>query len=112
MAAVPAGPTHETQPGETVEQRFRRLEAVWYAETCAYSDPAKIMGHPAWKEIIRMGEVVVPLMLRDIEEKPRLWVWALQDITGENPVPDEDAGYIPEMGEAWLRWGKEKGYRW
>jgi len=112
MFTLPANTALQAQPGETVEQRFRRLEAIWEADTCAYSDPAKIMGHPAWQEIIRMGEAVVPLMLRDIEEQPRLWVWALHDITGENPVPDEDAGYIRKMGEAWLRWGKEKGYRW
>jgi|SRR6516164_1851971 hypothetical protein len=111
MSAVPAGPT-QGPSAETVEQRFRRLEALWQSETWPYSDPAKIINHSAFQEIIRMGEAVVPLMLRDIEEKPRLWVWALPRITGENPVPPEHAGYIREMGQDWLRWGREKGYRW
>ena len=33
-----------------------------------------------------MGEAVIPLMLRDLEKEPRLWVWALPRITGQNPV--------------------------
>ncbi len=112
MFTLPANTALQAQPGETVEQRFRRLQAIWEADTCVYSDPAKIMGHPAWQEIIRMGEAVVPLMLRDIEQKPRLWVWALPDITGAQPVASADAGNIRKMSEAWVRWGKEKGYRW
>ena len=59
-----------------------------------------------------MGEAVVPLMLRDLEQQPRLWVWALPDITGANPVADADAGNIRKMSEAWLRWGKEHGSQW
>lgn len=51
-------------------------------------------------------------MLRDLEVNPGLWVWALHDITGENPVPPTDAGIIGEMSEAWLRWGRDHGYRW
>ena len=59
-----------------------------------------------------MGEAVVPLMLRDLEERPRLWVWALPSITRVDPVPASDRGYIAKMGEAWLRWGRQQGYRW
>jgi hypothetical protein len=112
MSTVPVRPPGEPQPPESVEQHFRRLEAIWEAETWFYSDPDKIIGHPAFQEIIRMGDAVVPLMLREIEQQPRLWVWALPRITGENPVPFTDAGYIREMGEAWVQWGKQKGYRW
>jgi hypothetical protein len=50
-------------------------------------------------------------MLRDLEREPHLWVWALPRITGVDPVAAEDAGKIERMS-AWLRWGREKGYRW
>jgi hypothetical protein len=59
-----------------------------------------------------MGDVVVPLMLRDLEKASNLWVWALPVITGAHPVPASDAGNIAKMSEAWVRWGKEHGYRW
>ena len=70
-----------------------------------------LCGHPAFREIISLGEAVVPLMLRDLEERPRLWVWALPEITGTNAVPASDRGKIRKMSEAWVRWGKEHGYR-
>jgi hypothetical protein len=97
---------------ETVEERFRRLEAVWHADVCYSSSSAEIKGHPAFQEIISLGEAVVPLMLRDLEQAPHFWVWALPRITGADPVPVSDRGNIARMSEAWLRWGKEHGYRW
>lgn len=111
MASIPTRPPPPPPP-ETVQERFRRLEAVWDAETAYLSDATAIVGHPAFQEIIRLGDVVVPLMLRDLEERPRLWVWALPDITGADPVPADDAGNIRKMSEAWVRWGKANGYRW
>jgi hypothetical protein len=44
-------------------------------------DAHKIMAHPAFQEIIAMGEAVIPFMLRDLEKEPRQWVWALSRIT-------------------------------
>jgi hypothetical protein len=112
MTLPPAQQTSVQQPAETVEQRFRRLEAVWTAETDFLSSDTDIVEHPAFQEIVRMGEGVVPLMLRDLAERPRLWVWALPLITGADPVPPADRGNITKMSEAWLRWGKEHGWKW
>src|SRR5438552_3179740 len=112
MATVPVGRKPDAQGAETVEQRFRRLETIWLDETAYLSSASKIINHPAFQEIIRMGQGVVPFMLRDLEERPRLWVWALPDITGANPVPPSDAGNIAKMSEAWLRWARENGQQW
>ncbi len=101
-----------TPLAETVEERFRRLEAAWIAATGVLSDDTDIVEHPAFRDIVGIGKVVVPLMLRDLEQRPRLWVWALPEITGENPVSAADRGNIARMSEAWLRWGKAKGYQW
>jgi hypothetical protein len=51
-------------------------------------------------------------MLRDLEKEPHLWVWALPEITGVNPAPDVPAGNITKLSEAWVRWGREHGYKW
>jgi hypothetical protein len=112
MATVPVQNSPNAPPLETIEQHFRRLEAAWLADTFVLSSYTKIVGHPAFREIIGLGEAVVPLLLRDLEKRPRLWVWALPEITGVDPVPPEDAGNIGQMSAAWLRWGREKGYRW
>ena len=73
---------------------------------------ALLVNHPAFQEIIRLGHAAVPFMLQDLEKRPRLWVWALPDITGADPVPVSDRGNIAKMSEAWLRWARTNGYRW
>jgi len=95
---------------ETVEERFRRLEATWIAEVGQLSSSKALRNHSAFQEIVSMGAAVVPLMLQDLQERPRLWVWALPGITGADPVPASDRGNIAKMSEAWLRWGRANGY--
>jgi hypothetical protein len=111
MSILPAKQPPNTPASETLEERFRRLEATWLAAVGFSSSSTELRSHPAFQEIISLGEVVVPLMLRDLEERPRLWVWALPRITGEDPVPAADRGNIGKMSEAWLRWGREHGFR-
>jgi hypothetical protein len=109
MSTVPAQPPPPL-PTETVEQRFRRLEAVWLAEAGFSSSSTMLRDHPAFQEIMTLGEAVVPFMLRDLRQRPRLWVWALPQITGADPVSPSDRGDISKMSDAWLRWGRERGY--
>jgi hypothetical protein len=109
MATTPVQNPPRVPPPETVEQRFRRLEAQWMADTEFLSDAGKIVAHPAFQAIVALGADVVPLMLYDLESRPSLWVWALPQITGANPVAATDGGKIRKMTEAWLKWGREKG---
>ena len=111
MSTIPAKQSPLEQ-AESVEQRFRRLEAAWDADTQFLSSTTAICGHPAFQEIISMGEAVVPLMLRDLAKEPHFWVWALPTITGADPVPPADRGNIAKMSEAWARWGRANGYQW
>jgi hypothetical protein len=111
MSKTPVENVPPAPPTETLEQRFRRLEATWDADTRFLSDPQRIIEHPAFQEIIGLGTDVVPLLLKDLEREPGLWVWALPRITGENPVSPSEGGNIRKMTEAWLRWGRQKGYR-
>ncbi len=112
MASVPKTETPPSTSIETVEQRFRRLEATWTAETGYLSSYTDIVAHPAFREIIALGKAVVPYLLADLEDRPRLWVWALPEITGTDPVPPADGGNMARMSAAWLHWGKANGYRW
>ncbi|MEX2561314.1 MAG: hypothetical protein WD403_15430 [Pirellulales bacterium] len=49
-------------------------------------------------------------LLQELENEPDYWFWALEAITGENPVPDELRGNLEEMAVAWLEWGRVHGY--
>ena len=91
---------------ETLEQKFHRLEAEWDADTSILSNPSKIMGHPAMRAIIVLGEPVVPLILRELRAGPSLLVWALPEILGAHP---EFEGTVSTMTNAWLQWGQKKG---
>jgi hypothetical protein len=95
---------------EMLKARFDRLASEW-REACMLlsSTTAKSM-HPAYQQIIGLGPTALPLILKELADRPSHWFWALKSITGEDPVPPSDAGNIPRMTEAWLRWGHEHGY--
>lgn len=107
MASVPV---NQASTVEAVEERFRRLKDKWVEETSHLSSSTAIVSHPSFREIVAMGKSVVALMLRDLNVQPGLWVWALAEITGADPVPPEDVGRISRMSQAWLRGGRERGY--
>lgn len=95
-----------------IETRFLELAQQWRRETGMMSLVTKMSMHPAYQRIIGMGQPVVPLILRELEQEPDHWFWALQAITGANPVQPEQRGRLPQMAAAWIQWGREHGYRW
>jgi hypothetical protein len=65
----------------TLEQKFQRLAAIWRAETCYLSSPTAMVNHPAYQEIIGLGPAAVPLVLRELEQRPAHWFDALGALT-------------------------------
>ncbi len=66
--------------------------------------------HPAYRQIVELGPAVVPLLLRELERRPNHWFAALRALTGADPVAPADRGRLGVMAEAWIKWGKERGY--
>lgn len=95
-----------------LEERFLLLVEQWQQETGMLSLVQKMVIHPAYQRIIGMGQPVVPLILRELEREPDHWFWALESITGANPVQGDERGRLDQMAAAWLMWGRENGYRW
>jgi len=95
-----------------LEAEFNHLAEEWRAETGMLSLVTQKSMHPAYQKIISMGRPVVPLILRDVEQKPDHWFWALRAITNDNPVKSEQRGRMKLMAQAWIQWGKEHGYEW
>lgn len=94
------------------EQRFKQLMNEWRAARGVASTVAKIAMHPAYQQIIGMGERALPLIFRELEREPDHWFWALHAITGEDPVPPSDRGRIAEMARAWLHWASQRHIQW
>ena len=108
-----AGESLETPvPNVSLEEKFLQLSQQWRQETGMLSVVSKIVIHPTYQRIIGMGQPVIPLIFRELEREPDHWFWALQSITGENPVSVDRRGDIVQMAAAWLEWGKAHGYRW
>jgi hypothetical protein len=91
------------------QARFLALKVEWEAETAHLSSITEICMHPAYQQIIGMGQEAVPLILAELRRKPGHWFWALRSITGEDPVPPQLRGRMRQMAEVWLRWGTRKG---
>ncbi|HEY8716757.1 MAG TPA: hypothetical protein VIM00_15340, partial [Candidatus Acidoferrum sp.] len=43
---------------------------------------------------------------------PDHWSWALQALTGVNPVSEDDSGNLVRMARSWLDWAASEGYAW
>jgi hypothetical protein len=65
--------------------------------------------HPSYQRIIGLGKPVLGLLLEEIKARPDHWFWALQAITGEDPVPENEKGDLAKMSSRWIEWGREFG---
>jgi len=90
--------------------KFHQLAALWQKETWFLSSIEKVSTHPAYQQIIGMGQDALPFIFQELAQRPAHWFWALSAITGEDPIPETDSGYVEKMAQAWLSWGKQHGY--
>src|SRR5687768_4277583 len=90
-------------------ERFHRLAAEWKQQAGYLSDSRRMAILRPYQEIIGMGLPVVPLILEELRREPHHWFWALEAITGENPVPADVRGDMRRIREAWLEWGRRQG---
>ena len=95
---------------EQAESRFRQLAADWLSAIAPLSSIRRKLNHPLYGEIVAMGEPAIPFILGDIKRKPSHLVWALSDITGENPADKNFTKNILDVIDAWIAWGRDRGY--
>lgn len=94
---------------------FKVLMDRWRLERGSTSSTTDMVLCPAYQSIIGMGPRAIPLILSELASEgddPDHWFWALQVLTGTNPVPEEDEGNLPRMAQRWLRWAADEGYAW
>jgi hypothetical protein len=93
-------------------RRFEILASQWERQTRNLSSLTAISEHAAYREIIRMGEDVLPLILSRMQSRPRFWFEALRQIAGpeNDPVTPKMYGNVQRMTDAWVKWGTERGH--
>jgi hypothetical protein len=93
----------------SLADQFSQLAAEWKAKSRFLSNTAQMAMLNPYQRIIGMGTPAVPFILQELQREPDQWFWALEAITGENPVPRDSAGAVREMAQAWIEWGKSRG---
>jgi hypothetical protein len=91
-----------------VDEAFQILANDWRNATRLQSSLTKMTEHPAYREIIQLGEDVVPILLRELKRRPEPWFTALREITRVDPVSPEQRGDWQAMANAWLQWGRDR----
>ena len=85
---------------------FNRLVRQWRRDTLALSFIDQKTAHVAFRGIVEMDDLAVPLILSELRRHPDFLFLALQEITGQNPVPPAAIGNPRAMIDAWLDWGE------
>lgn len=92
--------------------KFVRLRKEWRKASRHLSRMKDIVALRPYAEIMAMGPRVVPLLIAELERSPDWWFYALELITGQNPVTDEHRGDLDGMAKDWIRWWNEDGASW
>jgi hypothetical protein len=95
------------EQGQTIGQLFQEQAENWRNETGHLSSVAKMTAHPSYLRIIGLGQHALPLILKELKERPDHWLVALNAITGEDPAPESST--FGDAVQAWIAWGRKKG---
>lgn len=101
--------THEI-PQLSAHKKFLLLADQWKKQTGHISKSLYKFMDKNYQQIIAMGPAVIPVILKQLMKKPDHWYWALEMITGENPVEESHKGRIDLMASDWIKWGQANGY--
>ena len=93
-----------------VEAEFHRLAKSWRRQAAYSSASNLVFEHPAYRSIVALGRTVIPLLLQQVEQRQGWWFDALEELTGANPVCEEDAGDFDRTAAAWVQWGRREGF--
>jgi len=87
---------------------FDALSNKWKRDTRHLSLISKQISHSAYLRIIGMGEAAIPLILKELRDRPAHWFAALRATANTDPAGKDDSP--SQAREAWLRWGISEGY--
>jgi hypothetical protein len=90
-----------------LEQLFRGLVKKWEEETGGMSSTTRRYAHPSYQAILGLGTAVVPLILRELQQRPDWWFEALTALAKPKLNPVKPKSTFEEAVAAWLDWGRE-----
>jgi hypothetical protein len=98
--------------GPQISERFRKtfvaLADEWYRDAQFLSVASKAVSHPSYFEIVALGPRVIPLILEQLRDRPSHWFVALRALAKVDPA--EEGADRSASRDAWLEWGRKRGY--
>lgn len=91
-------------------RKFITLKDKWKSETRFVSSGSLIISNSAYKEIIGFGGLAIPWIIRELKKTNDHWFYALEKITGANPIQREHIGRVEEMKNDWINWATNNNY--
>ena len=94
---------------ETTVEKFQSLVNEWKNDTQLMSSTTGMILHKAYQEIIGMGPVVIPLIVRELEKTPDHWFAALKALTGIDPRCSHRSWEVGSNGQRVVGVGSRSG---
>lgn len=92
---------------QQLKKRFDFYNSIWKNETIFSSSISEITNNSAYRSIIGLGQEVLPFIIDDLKHNDSHWFYALEALTGQNPIKENHKGVVPLMKEDWIEWAKE-----
>lgn len=89
---------------QQLKSRFDLYNSIWQNETMFSSSISEITNNSAYRSIIKLGEDIIPFIIQDLKSKDNHWFYALEALTGQNPIKMENRGVVTLMKSDWLDW--------
>jgi hypothetical protein len=93
-----------------LKMKFDFLKSIWKNETLFVSNVSEITNNAAYRNIVSLGQDVLPFIFKDLQENDNHWFYALELLTGQNPIKDEHRGIVPMMKKDWIEWAESNMY--
>lgn len=91
-------------------KKFIKLRDQWKNETMFSSSGTEIISNGAYKKIIKIGVGAISWIIRDLDKTNDHWFYALEKITGNNPIKEENVGAVEKMKTDWVEWAIKHNY--
>jgi hypothetical protein len=83
---------------------FDQAYQQWLQDSAFDSLPDQMKAHESYQAIVALGDRAIPVIAAELRKSPGFLFIALEDITGEDPVPEEAQGNLRATIDAWLTW--------
>lgn len=89
---------------DDIGYKFKHFKNEWIKQTRYHSNPELVYSNENYKEIINLGDKVVPFLIKDLDENDGDWLFALSSILNIDPVNEENRGNWNKMKKDWNKY--------